>query len=113
ERVVEGPGEEFEAAVADLEGSIARLSDDEIVVELMRLVASVGDGHTSLQQGAASWSRLPLRLRRFSDGLRVVAIGRDHAAALGAKVVTIGGVAAGEAWTRVAEIVSHDNDAAL
>jgi hypothetical protein len=108
------PKEEFEAAVDDLDASIPKLSDDEVLVELMRLVASFGDGHTSVQQGeAATTGRLPLRLRKFSDGLRVVAIGRDHAAALGGRVVTVGGVAIDDVWRRFAEIVSHDNDAAL
>jgi hypothetical protein len=105
--------EEFEDAVAELDAAIPRLCDDEVVVELMRLVASVGDGHTTLQRGAATWNRLPVRLRKFSDGVHVVAIGRDHAEALGGRVVTIGGVAADEAWKRVAESVSHDNDSAL
>src|SRR5262245_53478928 len=106
--------EEFEAAVTDLDESIPKLSDDEVQVELMRLVASVGDRQTTVQQGeAAPKGRLPLRLRKFSDGLRVVAIGRDRAAALGGRVVTVGGIAIDEAWRRVAEIVSHDNDAAL
>lgn len=105
--------EEFEDAVAELDAAIPNLSDDEVVVELMRLVASVGDGHTMVQSGSATWNRLPVRLRKFSDGVRVVAIGRDHADALGGRVVTVGGVAADEAWKRVAESVSHDNDSAL
>jgi hypothetical protein len=106
--------EEFEASVAELDAAIPKLCDDEIVVELMRLVASVGDGHTSLQQGAApAFNRLPIRLRKFSDGLRIVAIGRDHADALGGELVSVGGVAADEAWRRVAEVVSHENEAAL
>jgi hypothetical protein len=108
------PREEFEAAVAELDAAIPKLDDDEIVVELMRLVASVGDGHTSLQQGAApQWSRLPIRLRKFADGLRVVAIGHDHPEALGGAVVSVGGVAADEVWRRVGEVVSHENEAAL
>jgi hypothetical protein len=107
--------EEFEAAVAELDAAIPKLGDDEVVVELMRLVASVGDGHTSLQQGAApvAWNRLPIRVRRFSDGLRIVAVGRDHRDALGGELVSVGGVAADEAWRRVSEVVSHENVAAL
>lgn len=109
------PREEFEAAVAELDAALPALDDDAIVAELMRLVASVGDGHTALQiwNGPLAATRLPLRLARFGDELRVVGVGGDHAAALGGAVVSIGGVAAAEAWTRVTAIVAHENPAAL
>jgi hypothetical protein len=109
------PQEEFEAAVEELDETIARRSDDELVVEFMRLVASAGDGHTSVQpgRGPVAWTRLPIRLRKFSDGLRVVAIARGREAALGAEVSAVGGVPIDEAWRRVASIVAHENESAL
>jgi hypothetical protein len=107
--------DEFESDVADLDDAIPRRNDDELVVDFLRLVASIGDGHTSIQpnRGPVAWTRLPIRWRRFGDGLRVVAIGRGREAALGAALVAVGGVPADEAWQRVASVVAHENDAAL
>ncbi|HET6164923.1 MAG TPA: hypothetical protein VFG37_14735 [Planctomycetota bacterium] len=109
------PREEFEAAVEELDEAVARRSDDELVVEFMRIVASAGDGHTSVQpgRGPVAWTRLPIRLKKFSDGLRVVAIARGREAALGAEVSAVGGVPVDEAWRRVASIVAHENESAL
>jgi len=109
------PEEEFEAAVEELDEALARRSDGELVVDFMRLVASAGDGHTSVQsgRGPVAWTRLPIRLRKFSDGLRVVAIARGRETALGAEVSAVGGVPIDEAWRRVASIVAHENESAL
>ena len=38
--------EQFEAAVKKLDERISSLADHEIVVELMRIVALIGDGHS-------------------------------------------------------------------
>ena len=109
------PRQEFEAAVEELDEAVARRSDGELVVDFMRLVASAGDGHTSVQsgRGPVAWTRLPIRLRKFSDGLRVVAIARGRETALGAEVSAVGGVPIDEAWRRVASIVAHENESAL
>ena len=109
------PKEEWEAKVAELDEAIGRLEDDEIVVEFMRLVASVGDGHTAVQFDSVPMARkvLPLQVHGFPDGLRVVLAQRELASLLGARVVAIGGVAIDEAVARVHEAIAHDNAAAL
>ncbi len=109
------PREEWEARVADLDEAIERLADHEIVVELMRLVTSVGDGHTAVQfgSGPVAWKRLPIQVHPFADGLHVVLAPRDLAFALGAKVTAVGGKPIDEAWRRIGEVVSHDNETGL
>ena len=41
------PRERFDAEVAAVRGAIPSLDDDAIVVEMMRLIALIGDSHTS------------------------------------------------------------------
>jgi tetratricopeptide (TPR) repeat protein len=103
---------EFDAEVAALDRQIPKLSRDEIVVELMRLVASVGDGHTAIaptRDKAIGFHRLPIALYDFEDGLFVRAAERSHADLVGWRVVRIGNASSADAMRAAAAIVSQDN----
>jgi hypothetical protein len=107
------PEAAFDSAAASLEGRLPALSDAEVAVDLMRLMASLEDGHSGLMAtspvyGFDAW--LPLRIESFDDGLRVIAAPREHARHLGARVVRIGALPAEEALERVQGMVSGDND---
>ena len=102
----------FDSAAAAIERRIPSTDDAGLTIECMRMVAALGDGHTMLvgtfpQLGFDSV--LPLWLRPFEDGLYVGAAGPEVAGTAGAKVVSIGGVAAGDALERVLSITSGDN----
>lgn len=102
----------LEAAVADLDRRIPSLSDNEIVVGLLRIAAMPRDGHTYAQpwQGkVATGTMFPVRLYRFSDGLFVTAAGERHAELAGARVERVGGVPADEALERVSDLLGYDN----
>ncbi len=109
------PREEWEARVADLDAALDGLEEHEIVVEFMRLVASVGDGHTAIRLGQGPVARkvFPVEFHPFSDGLHVVVAPRELSWAVGARVTAVGGLPIDTAWTRVAEIIAHDNEAGL
>lgn len=104
--------ETFAAAVAALDAKLPGLQRHEVIVELMRLVAMVGDGHTNvspLKDKAFGLPSLPLKLYLFDDGLYVRAARPDFAELLGARVEAIGGVPVAEALRRVGEISPRDN----
>ena len=108
--------EEWNRRVAALDAAIPEMSASGIEVGLMRLVAGVGDGHTSLSpfyRPELGFHAIPARLYRFSDGIYVRAASPEHRDLVGARVVGIGGVPVDEAFRRVAETVSHDNDEGL
>lgn len=109
------PREEWEARVEELAAQLERLEDHEVVVELMRLVASVGDGHTAVQwfNGPIARKVFPVQFHPFADGLRVVQAPRELAWALGAEVTAVGGKPIAEAWERVAEVIAHENEAGV
>lgn len=105
--------EVWRKGVEALEERIPALARHEIVVEMMRLVAAIGDGHTSvpvLFDPAAGFHALPLRLGSFEEGLFVEAGEPALREAIGARVLAIGGVPTDEANGRVAPLVARDND---
>src|SRR5439155_2068266 len=102
----------FDSAAAAIGQRIATTDDARLAADCMRLVASLGDGHTILIGTFPALgfdAVLPLWLRPCEDGLYVGAAGPPFARAAGAKVVSIGGVAADQALERVLAITSGDN----
>jgi hypothetical protein len=84
----------------------------EIVVDLARIVALVGDGHTSLPlyfAGGVDFHVLPIRFGIHRDTLYVEAADRSIAGMVGARVVAIGNTPADSAVARVASLISKDN----
>lgn len=105
--------EQFEGAVRRLDERIPSLARHQIVVELMRIVALVGDGHTNLsptRDPKVGFHTLPVKLYLFRDGMFVRAAERGHADLLGARVVRIGDLDVEEAVARAREIVGRDNE---
>ena len=101
----------FRSSVRSLRGRLPSLAGHAVVVELARLVAMIGDGHTALRlTDVEGFGRFPVRLLRFSDGVFVRAIASEHAALGGSRVVAIGEVPIGEAWDLARPLVSRDNE---
>jgi hypothetical protein len=96
--------ERFTDEVAKLNATIPRLTNDESIVGLMRIVALVGDGHTHLDPPPI-FSRYPIELHWFGDELRVVAAGAPYYAALGARVSAIGDVPLADLIERTMNLV--------
>jgi hypothetical protein len=98
---------DFDAAVAEVDRRIPMLSDHEIVMDLTRLVAMLGEGHTRIslpnqpeamdpfgresrattpaRDPRLAFHRLPVRLFWFTDGLFVVSTTQEFKKLLGAQ----------------------------
>ena len=98
--------EQFERAVADLNDRIPTLSNSDIVMEASRIVAMIGDGHTSLGWRGL-FPQVPLRLFWFGNELRVMETVAAYREALGARVVKIGGVSVEEVFRRNQPYISQ------
>jgi hypothetical protein len=104
---------QFEGAVRRLDERIPTLARHQIIVELMRIVALVGDGHTNVsptRDPKIGFRTLPVKLYLFGDGMFVRAAERGHAELLGARVLKVGDVAVAEAVARAREIIGRDNE---
>jgi hypothetical protein len=105
----------FDAELSQLQGDIPKLSDADIALRLMRLVASANIAHTRVVPPLLKlgFRRLPLTLHWYSDGLAVIAASPDYAAALGTRVLKIGSLTPEQLLARIAPYISHENDAGL
>jgi hypothetical protein len=102
---------EWDSAVARLDRRLPVLSRDQILVELFRLVASMGDAHTSIQPNPSlSLRYYALELYSFEDGLFVRKADSVHANWVGARVLRIGRVSADEALATAGAIIPHENE---
>jgi tetratricopeptide (TPR) repeat protein len=104
--------EQFETAVKSLDQRIPTLTRNKIIIELMRLVAMVGDGHTSLSpflDPKLSFRSYPLRLYIYEDGLFVQSAAPEYAAVVGAQVLRIGSATADQSLEAVGGVIAHDN----
>jgi len=100
---------EWEDAVAELDERLVELIGPEVVVELARLVAGVGDAHTELNWRERGFPSLPVELTAFADGIFVTRVDERWAPALRARVVRIGSLPAEEALDRVATVFAAEN----
>lgn len=120
----------FAGALDSLRAAVPGLSHHEIVVELARIVALVGDGHTRLTlpldtaagffQGHSRtppphvpglvFRHYPIRIYLYDDGLFVRRAARRHADLAGLRVVGIGDRSIEEAMSAVEPTVERDNE---
>jgi hypothetical protein len=102
---------QFDQAVLALRERIPALERHQVIVELARIVALIGDGHSRLDLADGpnvAFQRYPLRLYLYSDGLFVQAA--DDAQAVGARVLAIGDTPIAQAYARVRELIARDNE---
>lgn len=120
--------EQFEAAVADLDRKIPELSDHEVELALVGLVARLGEGHSRIslpglpdpmsdvadltpsKDTRLAFHRLPVRLHWFSDGLFVVSATPEFRSLLGARVTEIGDSPVQKVLDAVTPLINRDND---
>jgi hypothetical protein len=80
--------EAFEASVTELDRKLPQLDAAHIYVGLMRIVNSIGDGHTYLRF-PADCDDFPLRVARFGGEYRVICAAPQFAKAVGGRLDAI------------------------
>lgn len=103
----------FQRDVAALLDAIPRLTDEQRLVGAMRLVASLGDGHTLLEPVHARYGRwYPIRIQEFTDGYYVVTAHQSVADLAGAQVLAIAGAPIDEVADAARALIGADNPSA-
>jgi hypothetical protein len=102
----------FDAAVKALDADLGRLSDEEITLRLMRIVASGNVGHTKVNMppNLGFFQRLPITIFWYADGPAVIGAAQEYSSAVGARLLKIGTMTPEEALAAVAPYISHEND---
>jgi tetratricopeptide (TPR) repeat protein len=105
--------EDFHAAAKTLSDQVTKLTDPQMVVALMKLLRSLGDGHTGLlappQQPDYALA-LPLQFYFFKEGLFIIASDPKYKNLLGAQVLSLGGHSVDEVTQSLDQVISRDND---
>jgi tetratricopeptide (TPR) repeat protein len=104
--------EQWDGAVKALDARLPQLKRHEVIVEFMRLVALVGDGHTAIVPEAderIGFHRFPIQLYDFYDGLFIISADSAHANLVGAKVITIGPSSSAAAVQTVGRVISRES----
>lgn len=106
--------ESFDRMLEGLRTDLPKLSDDQIVVRLSKILASLGqgDGHTglNLSNPRFGYHFVPLGFYQFTDGIFVKASAPSYRDALGARLLSVDGVPVEEILPRIREITEGDND---
>ena len=82
------PQRDFESKVGDLSARIPSLSDDDAIVALRGIAASIGDGHTFV--AAPARPKLPIELCWLGADLTVTRATAAHRDLLGTRLLAIG-----------------------
>jgi hypothetical protein len=120
-RVHAGPsrpahGPEFASAAAELARRLPDLPDHRIAVEIQRLLALLGDGHSlvyAMPSPRASFAMLPIDLHLFEDGLFIVDADGPARELVGSQITHFGDLTTAEALRRMEPYVSRDNTMAF
>ena len=102
--------EAFDSAVKSFHSDIPNLTNDRIFVRFMKLIAMVGDGHTSIEeQSLLGLGIYPVRYEILQDGLFVQSAAAEYGEIVGGKVIKIGNLEIEKALEKVKEISWGDN----
>ena len=103
----------FRAGIDSLAARAGSLDDVTIIVDLARLVATIGDGHTLVNliwDRRLPFRRLPVAFVRAADGLVILEASSDFTDLLGAHVIRLGQRSADDALAAVRPLYSRDNE---
>ena len=104
---------DFAARAQAVLDRVDQLDAETYALELMRLVAMIGDVHSSVWVVSGSsilTDTLQLRLWRFADGLYVRAASPDHADLVAAKITRIGSFDVEAGWDQLVADNPREND---
>lgn len=109
---IPGIKEEFSKEVAALRSKLSNLKNYEVAGEIMRILATLKDGHTELNIGHSKvgFHRVPLSLYIMEGEFYVLAAHEKYSHLVGGKVMAIGNTPIKEAFERLKRNMSHDNN---
>jgi tetratricopeptide repeat protein len=105
--------ERFDTEVKRIDAAIPELTDMQVITEMRRLLALLGDGHASIQPPPDRpdlLKALPVVLYLFEEGLFVAGAEADRRDLVGAQVLEIGEVTAERALDAVRPLIARDNE---
>ncbi|QSE99142.1 S41 family peptidase [Fulvivirga lutea] len=102
----------WEARLNAVINNVQKYSDHEFILELIKLAALAGDGHTKLvypEEGDYAFHQLPISLYQFKEGFFVNAATDEFSDLIGKKLVSIGGLSVHEIFGHSIVYAGHEN----
>lgn len=102
---------QWDSAVKALDARLPNLKRHEVIVEFMRLVAMVRDGHTAFApefDPNIGFHRFPIQLYDFKNGLFIISADSAHRDLVGAEVTLIGPSSTRAAVQLVGRVISNE-----
>ncbi len=96
--------------------SLTNLNDYQVILELYRIVALIGDGHTSFNfndQQLVKFNYFPVKFYQFDDGIFVIGASHQYPQLVGAKLIKIDELEIEKITEIVAKYIPRDNDYAI
>jgi hypothetical protein len=100
---------EFQAQIDELKTKLSSMGQQEILVGLMKIIASIGDSHTTL--GYRSQRALPLMLYWFKDGIAILNTTAEFEEILYGKITGLGNKSIDDVVAALAAVIPHENEA--
>ncbi len=104
---------QFHDEVTSLANRIAKLTDPQMVVEIMKLLRSLGDGHTGLllpPETPDYAQALPLQFFLFKEGLYITGGDPKYKELFGSQVLQFGTRSVAEVMKALDSVISRDNE---
>ena len=107
------PEATFDAMVEIINRAIPGLADLQILIEMEKLLALLGDGHAGIYPSPAQDENrqgLPVQFYLFEEGLFIIAASGEHRDLLGAEVLAIGGHELAALTAALEPLTCRDNE---
>ncbi len=102
--------EEFNSSMVHLENMVGRLENEEVFVEMDKIIALIGDAHTHTNSFNLYKYMYPVLFYKFDDGIYVINADKSLEDILYSKVVEINGMDINYVTEQFRTLVSHEND---
>lgn len=106
---------DFEREIGALADAAGKVSDNEMRVRLMKLLAKAGDGHTgAYPEMMPTWkTTLPLQFELYREGLYIISADPSHVDLVGAQVLQFGKHSSEQVIEALQPAMSKDNEQAV
>lgn len=98
----------FISEIETLKSRLPRLTDFQIIVELMRITQKIGggkgDGHTAIPLWNRKLHKYPIQLFNFDGEIRVIGIDENQSQLLGSKLKSVNGISIDTIYKKVSKL---------
>ena len=104
---------QFDSALSSIDARLPTLARHQVIVELQKLAALIGDGHSNVgphRDSVIAFHTLPIALYWFEDGIIIRAADSAHANLIGGRIIAINGLPIDSAVARIRPLISRDNE---